>query len=72
MPSVSQQDGLEVRRVSVQLKATGVGDPIGELGGLDEVERLEEAEEATDEDLPPAMTPSIATPAEARGSMKIE
>ncbi len=75
MPSVSQQDGLEVRRVSVQLKATEVGDPIGELGGLDEVERLEEAEEAeeaTDEDLPPAMTPSIATPTEARGSMKIE
>lgn len=72
MPSVSQQDGLEVRLVSVQLKTTGGGDAIADFDGVNEVEELEEAEDVTDDDLPPAMTPSIATAAEARGSRKVE
>lgn len=69
MISVSQQDGLEVRLVSVQLMTTGGGDAIAEFD--DEIDELVEAEVVTDDDLPPAMTPSIATPAEAKGSRKV-
>lgn len=70
MLSVSQQVGLEIRLVSVQLKATGIGDAREGTVGIEDTEVLVAAEEVTDDFLPPAIMPATPTPADGRGSRK--